>query len=98
MRRGRRGKKTNWLLLAAIGGGIYWLVNNMTPSSTVSAGAQQYLNQIMVLQNAFLQGQYSQSQYSVGANTILANAAKDPNVTKTDIDTMMSIAGGLAAA
>ena len=91
-------EKTPWLLMGAFAAGLWWLFSgtasaSTTAPTTVSVGAQKYLNQIMAAQNSFTSGTMSQAAYTVAAGAILIAAAADPACTGQDLATLHGVAG-----
>jgi hypothetical protein len=90
-------EKTPWLLLSAFAAGLWWLFSGTaaasTSTTTVSAGAQKYMDQIMAAQTAFTRGSMSQPAYTLAAGAILLAASADPACTGQDIATLHGVAG-----
>lgn len=90
-------EKTPWLLLGAFAAGLWWMFSGTasasTSTTTVSAGAQRYMDQIMAAQTSFTRGLMSQTAYNLAAGAILLAAAADPSCTGQDIATLHGVAG-----
>jgi hypothetical protein len=91
-------EKTPWLLLSAFAAGLWWMFSGTASASTpatttVSAGAQKYMNQIMAAQNAFTTGTMSPTTYNLTAGAVLLAAATDPACTGQDLATLHGVAG-----
>jgi hypothetical protein len=85
-----------WMKLLLWGGGaaaVYalWPSSASAATTSVSAGGQKYMTQIMALQTAFQAGQMSQAQYTASATGLLTAASIDPTVSAADLKTLHAV-------
>lgn len=96
MAKKKRSSFPTWLLAAGAAAVWYFwpsAAQAATVPTTVSAGAQTYMSQIMAAQAAFLSNSQTQAQYTATAQTILGKALADPTVLASDMTTLHAVAG-----